>query len=121
MQKVYPRQHTWLGHVLQKSNERISKIALEGKVEGKRLIDKLKISWLLTALKRCGLNLGEAIETSKNRSDRISICPTDKAEMMMNYFERHMPLNCFTSLFGVISGLSTCEHTFIILRQVYAN
>ena len=35
LHKVYQRQHTWLGNVLQTNNERIAKSALEGKVEGK--------------------------------------------------------------------------------------
>ena len=74
VQKVYQRQHTWLGHVWRMNNERIAKFALEGKVEGKRRVGKPKISWLPTALKRCGLNLGEAIETANNRSDWKRLC-----------------------------------------------
>ena len=66
---VYQRQHTWLGHVWQMNNERIVKFALECKVEGKRHVGKYKISWLPTALKRCGLNLRETIETANNCSD----------------------------------------------------
>ena len=45
------------------SNERIARFALEGKVEGKQHIGMPKILCLLSALKRCGLNLGEVIET----------------------------------------------------------
>ena len=45
------------------NNERIAKFALEGKVEGKQHVGRLKISWLPNALKRSGLNLREAIET----------------------------------------------------------
>ena len=56
------------------NNERLAKIALEGKVEGKQRVSKPNISWLPTALKRCGLNLGEAIETSNNCSDWKSLC-----------------------------------------------
>ena len=51
------------------SNERISKFALEGKVEGRRRVGKPKLSWLPTALKRYRFNLGEAIEIANNRSD----------------------------------------------------
>ena len=53
------------------NNERISKFALEGKVKSKWRLSKLKITWLPTALKKCDLNLGEAIETANNRSDWI--------------------------------------------------
>ena len=52
VQKFYKRQHTWLGHVWRMNNERITKFALEGKVEGKRRVGKLKISWLPAALNR---------------------------------------------------------------------
>ena len=69
---VYQRQHTWLGHVWQMNNERIAKFALEGKEEGTRH-GKLKI-WLPTALKRCGLNLGEAIETANAHLDWKRLC-----------------------------------------------
>ena len=50
------------------NNERIVKFAIEGKVEGERRVGKQKMSWLSTALKSCGLNHGEAIETANNRS-----------------------------------------------------
>ena len=46
VQKVCQRQHTWLGHIWRINNERIAKFALEGKVEGKPLVGKPKISWL---------------------------------------------------------------------------
>jgi len=49
------------------NNKRIAK--LEGMKEDKIRVCKPKMSWLPTALKRCGLNLGEAIETANDRSD----------------------------------------------------
>ena len=51
VQKVYQRQHTWLGNVWQMNNERIAEKAVEGKGEGKRHVDKQKISWLPNTLK----------------------------------------------------------------------
>ena len=51
------------------NNERLVKFALVSKVEGKERIGNPKISRLPTALKRCGLNLREAIETANNHSD----------------------------------------------------
>ena len=56
-------------HVWRMNNARIAKFALEGKVEGKRRVRKPKLSWLKNALKRSGLNLGNAIETAYNRLD----------------------------------------------------
>ena len=50
------------------NNERIAKFVLECKMAGKRRVGKPKISWLPTTLKRCALNVGEAIETANNRS-----------------------------------------------------
>ena len=79
--------------VTKMANERIAQFALEHKVEGKRCVGKPKISWLPTTLKRCALNLGEAIETANNRSDWMrlrqhveayvtALRHTVKAEMM---------------------------------------
>ena len=70
---MYQRQHTWLGHVWRMNNE-IAKLTLEGKVEGKTCVCKPNISWLLTALKRYGLNLREAIETANNHPDWKWLC-----------------------------------------------
>jgi len=50
------------------------------KVKVKRRVGKPEISWPPTALKRCGLHLGEVIETANNRADWLR--PTDKAEIM---------------------------------------
>ena len=52
VQKVYQKHHTWLGHALRMHNERITKFALEGKVDDKRRVGKHKTSWLPTALRR---------------------------------------------------------------------
>jgi len=38
------RQLTWLGHVQQMNNERIAKLALEGKVSGKPRVGRPKKS-----------------------------------------------------------------------------
>ena len=38
-------------------------------MEGKRRVGEPKMSWLLTAFKSCGFNLGEAIKAANNRSD----------------------------------------------------
>lgn len=69
VQRVYKRQHTWLGHVLWMSNEGIVKVPLEGRVDGKRRVGNPKTTWLPTALERCGLRLGEAIAIAQNRLD----------------------------------------------------
>jgi len=50
-------------------NNEIVKFALECKVQCKTHICKPNISWLLIAIKRCGLSLGEAIETANKCPD----------------------------------------------------
>ena len=68
VQKVYQRQHTWLGHVLRMSNENIAIFALEGKVEGKRRVGKAE-NIIAENTNICQLNLGEAIETANYSLD----------------------------------------------------
>ena len=51
VQKIYQRQHIWLGHISRMNNTSIATFAREGKVKDKRRVGKSKISWLSTALK----------------------------------------------------------------------